>query len=138
MPNVATPLRSKPRAAPAAARTTVLVDCIDAPHRDLIVYWLIEAGYDVRKGTPAAPSGALVDRHAGRLLFTDRFGIGRANGATILQLRERRPDLHVIVIGAGGADEPAQLALARAAGADATLPAAFDRESVLHLLQRWA
>lgn len=131
MHNVATPVRSKPRAAAAPAPATVFVDCIDAPHRDLIVYWLIEAGYHVRKGAPA-------DRDAGRVLITDRFGVGRANGTTIQQLKERRPDLRVIVVGAGGADEPAQLSLARAAGADATLSANLDCESVMRLLHRWA
>jgi DNA-binding NtrC family response regulator len=142
MHNVATPVRTRSRATAAPVRTQVLVDCLDAPRRDLIVYWLLEAGHQVRKAAPAAPGDALVDQRegqeTGRIVITDRFGPGRGAGATIQQMKQRRPELRVIVVGGGGSDEAAMLSLARAAGADATLPAAFACEELMRLLQRWA
>lgn len=117
-------------------RATVFVDCADPARQDVFFYWLERSGYHVHDGPPPAQDGSLDDDRAG-VLLTDRFGPGLDSGVTILQRKEQRPGLHVIVVGCGDASEPAQLSLARAAGADATLSARVDREALVGLLRSW-
>ncbi len=98
------------------------------------MYWLTHAGYDV--------ANALTDAHAPHdpvpdgvdVFITDRFGPGLEGEVVIADLKARQPGVRVIIIGCGGAREPAQLSLARVAGADATLSSPFEREHVLELL----
>lgn len=115
---------------------TVFVDCIDAGRRDMLVYWLMLAGYRVHESRATHfPSNGGAAKGAD-VLLTDRFGPGLPGEATIFQLKEARPGLRVIVLGHGDARDAAQLSLALAAGADATLPAPLDRERVLDLIDR--
>jgi AmiR/NasT family two-component response regulator len=126
------------RIAGADARGTVFVDCIDPARRDVLVYWLTQAGYRVHESSATCFPSDERERNGADVLLTDRFGPGLPGEATIFQLKEARPGLRVIVLGHGDPMEEARLSLARAAGADATLPAPLDRGRVLHTLDRGA
>ena len=117
-------------------RGTVFVDCIDAGRRDVLVYWLMQAGYRVHESSTTNFPSDGGDAAGADVLLTDRFGPGLPGEATIFQLKEARPGLRVIVLGHGDARDTAQLSLALAAGADATLPAPLDRKRVLDAIGR--
>jgi hypothetical protein len=120
------------------ARATVFVDCADAARQDVLVYWLQRGGYQVHDGpVPSSPQddGAAA---APGVLLTDRFGPGLDREITIFQHKAQRAGLRVIIIGSGDESERAQLSLARAAGADATLSARVDRDALFELLSHWA
>lgn len=127
-----------PRAVARPQRVLALIDCADRATQDLLACWLTKSGLRVREGgLSAAPASALCT--VGKtVLLTDRFGPGSGADGTILELKERHPGLRIVVIGCGAGGQTAQLSLARAAGADATLPAPVDRERVLELLDRWS
>lgn len=132
--------RTKPTAdtvAASPARVTVFVDCADSARQDLLVYWLERAGYRVHDGPLPASADPAIDGEQADVLLTDRFGPGHDSGVTIFQHKEQRPGLRVIVIGSGDGDEEAQLSLARAAGADATMPARVDRGALFQVLSPW-
>ncbi len=126
------------RVAETDARGTVFVDCIDPARRDVLVYWLTQAGYRVHDSSATSVPPDEPHRGSADVLLTDRFGPGLPGEVTIFQLKDARPGLRVIVLGHGDAMEPARLSLARAAGADATLPAPLDRGRVLQTLDRAA
>jgi CheY-like chemotaxis protein len=132
--------KTQPSIAAAArdARVTVFVDCADPARQDVLVYWLTRGGYRVHDGPlPASPVPA-IEQEDGSVLLTDRFGPGLDGGVTIFQRKAQRPGLRVVVIGSGDASELAQLSLARAAGADATVSARMDRDELFRLLSPWA
>ena len=132
--------RTKPSAIPLAVRqtrATVFVDCADPARQDVLVYWLARGGYRVHDGPlPPSPDPA-IDREAGGVLLTDRFGPGLDGGVTIFQRKAQRPGLRVVIIGSGDGSESAQLSLAREAGADAKLCARMDRDTLFQLLGEW-
>jgi len=132
--------RTKQPEFPAAARparATVFVDCADPARQDVLVYWLMRGGYRVHDGPlPPSPVPA-IEHEDGSVLLTDRFGPGLDGGVTIFQHKAQRPGLRVVVIGSGDGSEQAQLSLARAAGADATVSARMDRDTLFRLLRPW-
>ncbi len=119
------------------ARTEVFVDCADAARQDVLVYWLQRGGFRVHDGPLPELADPERDDGAVSVLLTDRFGPGLDCGVTILQRKEQRPGLRVVVIGSGDESERAQLSLARAAGADVTLSARMDRDALFKLLSLW-
>jgi hypothetical protein len=132
--------RTKLSDVPATARqsrATVFVDCADPARQDVLVYWLERGGYRVHDGPMPPSPDPVTDGEAGGVLLTDRFGPGLDSGVTIFQRKAQRTGLRVIVIGSGDDFEQAQLSLARAAGADATISAHMDRSALFHLLSPW-
>lgn len=115
----------------------IFVDCVDAARQDVLVYWLRSGGYPVHDGPLPQFTGMESDVDTTNVLLTDRFGPGLCSGMTISQRKEQWPGLRVIVIGAGDDSERAQLSLARAAGADATLSARLDRDALFQVLGLW-
>jgi hypothetical protein len=116
----------------------VFVDCADAARQDVLVYWLQRGGYWVHDGPLPESTDAIGDAKGVSVLLTDRFGPGLGDGTTIFQRKTQWPGLRMIVIGNGDQSEPAQLSLARAAGADVTLSARVDREALFQVLSVWA
>lgn len=136
MDTISTVAPARPRRASRRARLAVFVDCADPARRDLLTYWLSQGGYDVQ-------DVSLLPRHSGDermapILLTDRFGPEHLGAPTVTQRKEARPGLRVVVVGDGRAFEDEELSLARAAGADATLPAPPDRDRLLQVLNRWS
>lgn len=129
-------VRTERRAQRTSARPQhplALIDCADRANQDLLACWLTNSGLRIRQGPASATSASAFGIAESAVLLTDRFGPGSGAEATILELKERHPGLRVVVIGNGDRTQTAQLSLARAAGADATLPAPINRERVLEL-----
>ncbi|MEO8674037.1 MAG: hypothetical protein ABI569_00560 [Casimicrobiaceae bacterium] len=119
-------------------RTTVYLDCVDSTMQDVLAYWLKHLGYRIQEGPAAESFAEPADKREESVLFTDRFGPAFSGEATVSQLKTMRPRLRVVIIGCGIGDQLAQLSLARAAGADATLPVPLTRERILDLLDTWS
>lgn len=129
---------SLPSKAASAAAPAVIVDCIDCTAQDLLTLWLTQAGYPLGATGTQGPRGHGVREPDAAVLITDRFGPGRDGGVTIPELRARKPNLRIVVVGCGDWSQSAQLSLARVVGAHATLPAPLKREQVLDLMECWS
>lgn len=109
----------------------VVVLCADSETRDVLRFWLGEAGIPVAVAADGAAAGALLAKGERGGLIVDRFLPPWPGLDTIKALKRRHPALRVIVIGGGDSDTAR---LAREIGADALLERPLRRAGILRAL----
>ena len=105
------------------------------------------AGYDVRIASNGNHAMDLLREEASDLIITDIIMPEKDGVSTITEVRQDFPDIRIIAISGGGGVDPmaykpeaisttAYLAAATQAGADLVITKPFERDDLLHAVQR--
>ena len=109
----------------------VVVLCSDQETREVVRFWLGDAGIPVELAANGPDAAALLAKKEHRGLIVDRFLPPWPGLDSIGALKRRHPALRVIVIGEGGSDTAR---LARTVGADILLERPLSRAGIMRAL----
>lgn len=109
----------------------IVVLCADPEIRDVLRFWLDDAGIPVTIADDGDSANVLLAERERGALIVDRFLPPWPGLDTIKALKRRHPTLRVVVIGGGNSDNAR---LAREVGADALLERPLRRSGILRAL----